>query len=289
MSPREATHHPYDRAARDALRHATVDFVEVLFDHPLPAGAVAEQTKLEQGELEVDGVVSDARGVKIHVEFQARADRTIGLRMARYWTALTAPEGPAPEQHLVLLHEGADLPGLGEYAHGTMRLTYHVTRLWEIDPELLLARVGLARFAVLGRASSLEQRAGLLARSVRVIKAGLPADRAVAAVAWSAELANLYLDADIIADVFKGSEMPIDLSHTPIAVQAREEGREAGREEGREGQREMIRRVLSSRFGAQGLAARVQAIPDALLLEAIDRAATASAGDFTAWLDSLQP
>lgn len=101
----------------------------------------------------------------------------------------------------------------------------------------------------------------------------------------TADLASLYLEPNVIDDVLKRNDMQIDLSHTPFFIQGRDEGLREGRDEG---QREMIRRVLTSRFDDPAITARATTIPDTQLLDAIDRATTADASEFTAWLDQLQ-
>lgn len=244
-------------------------------------GVIDEQADREQGPLEADAVVSDADNIRLHVEFQSDKDPTIGLRMARYFLALVDHhQGPPPEQHLVLLHRRADHPRLGSYTLGTLSLRYQVTRLWQIDPERLLARVGLAGFASLARAETLAERAELLVRAGRVIRAGLPRDRAASALMWAAALATLHLESDVVEDLLRRNDMSVDLSNSYLAIRSREEGL-------REGQREMISRALDGRFGDPALTERVSEIPDERLLDAIDRAVAADADAFTAWLDQL--
>lgn len=282
-------HHPYDRATRDAWRRATVEFTEALFRHPLPADAVAEQTNFEQGPLNPDAVVTDANGVKVHVEIQSTHDPTIGLRMARYCLALVQHHhGPAPEQHLVLLRKDADRAGLGSYTLGRLSITYQVTRLWQVDPERLLSHVGLAGLASIAKADTEDQRIQLLIRAGRMIRAEMPPDQAASALAAAADLATIYLDPRVVEKALRRNDMPVDLSITKNAIQAREQGLQEGHKEGRqEGQRDLVRGALQRRFGDPALTERVSEIPNDQLLDAIDRALTGDADDFTAWLDEL--
>lgn len=51
--------------------------------------------------------------MRIHVEFQTRADRGLGLRMLRTFSALGGLFGSPPEQHAVWLHPDGDSLAIG--------------------------------------------------------------------------------------------------------------------------------------------------------------------------------
>jgi hypothetical protein len=266
-----APHHPYDRAVGDAWRDSVVDVVEVLCGYHLPPGTQPSPTRLEQGQLEVDGLVADPSGGLIHVEFQTRSDTTLGLRMARYWTALvTDLRSPPPEQHVVLLHPDADAYGIGFFQHGEMHLTYEVHRLWEIEPENLLARTSLLRFAPLAQASNTRERLELAVRAARLIRQQLEPDAATQALYWTAQLANLYLDRAQISDVLERGRMPIDLSHIQLVVETR---------------RDDLRRVAVGRFEDQALAQRISNVPVDLIDDALDLIGRASPEELATWLE----
>lgn len=278
MSP-DVPHHAYDRAMRDAWRRWPADLVEGLLGRRLSGGVTAQATYLERGPLEVDALYTDADGTPIQVEFQTRADRTLGFRMFRYFGALDSLSGPPPEQHVVLLHPDAEFPGIGTYRRGNLvELRYDVHRLWHMDPDALLARDGLLRLVPISRARNDGHRVELLARAARAIIERLsPGDR-TDNLYWTANLATLYLDRDVISATLEDLRMPIDLSHTNFARELRAEEALATR-------RADVRRIVVARFGDESLGERVASAPESVLEDAIDLVATAKdPAEITAWL-----
>jgi len=268
-------HHPYDRAARDAWRRSARDVVEGLLGRRIRP-SIAGDPHLELGPLEVDGLVVDEAGTPVHVEFQTRADRALGARMARYFAALNVPRRPPPDQHVVLLHPDADFLGIGTYSHGRMHLRYEVHRMWEIDAEVLLGWPGLLRLLPLARPPASGDRAELLAIAARAIRERLAGHDADSALYWALHLANLYLSQAVIAETLEALHMPIDLSHTSLVRESRAEAR-----------RQDLRRIVVARFGDSQLADRAAILPEGLLEDAIDVTATAgSVAEITSWLDA---
>ncbi len=280
MTPGDVPHHPFDRALREAWRDGLTDVVEVLCGRPLPAGSQPLDARTEQGVLEVEGLVADADGALVHVELQTRADPALGLRMLRYWVALTKDTKlPPPDQHVVLLHPDADRAGIGSYRSGRASLDFAVHRLWETSPEALFSRPRLLRLVPLCKAPSLKARLDLIARAARAIHDQLPTEQAAQAVCWMAQLATLYLYPADLSAVLERSHMPIDMSNSFLVLEAKAEATVVAN-------RDAVRRVAARRFGDEALAGRAAAAPADLLEEAIDVVATASPEELVTWLDS---
>jgi len=256
-------------------RRSALEVVEGVLGRPAPGGVTVMDPHLERGSLEVDGLALDGDGIPIHVEFQTRADRELGARMARYFTALNDHGGPAPEQHVVLLHPDADYPGIGVYRRGRLELGYEVHRLWELDPEALLGRSGLLRLVPLARPPASGDRKELLAQVAAAIPETLAGDDAASTAYWAGQLATLYLSPQVIAETLEALRMPIDLSHTVWAQELRAEGR-----------RDAVQQIVLARFGDAELADRAAAVPDELLEEAIQVTATVtSVTEIKSWLE----
>jgi hypothetical protein len=277
MSP-EVPHHAYDRAMREAWRRWPVDLVEGLLGRSVPDGAKAQETHLEPGPLDVDALVVDRDGTRIHIEFQTRADRSLGFRMLHYFTALGSLFGSPPEQDVVLLHPDADFPGIGVYRwRDALAFGYQVHRLWEMDAEVLLARTGLLRMVPLARAASPEDRVELLTLAARAIRERLGQDDPTHTADWTAILATLYLSGDVVSETMEDLHMPIDLSDSFLARESRAAGR-----------RDAVRLIIVERFGDEALADRLSAsVPEGLLEDVIRVAASAgNATELTDWLQS---
>jgi predicted transposase YdaD len=318
-------HGIYDKALRRLLaRHAADVAGWLLGKRPVEVRqeetAFAVFTGRSSDKL-LDVRLDERTSVLLHVELQTGGDHDMPQRMSEYlvWLAgvLKRPEHQGKRLASVVVYLDRECyspdPGLmkldGELG-SSIRISYGVVRLWELDPGplLALAAPGVLPFVPLMAGKPVE----LLLKSQEQILAAPEAlaggERKRELLAIQAILASRVIkDPDYLKklcseiqrmgenyflDLLRQEGMAIGLERGKI--QGREEGRQEGREEGREeGARTEVRRLLcrllERRFGEvpAGLEAEIEKIPELERLEELHETA-AVARDLHEFLAALR-
>jgi len=158
----------------------------------------------------------------LHIEFQTiiqgQENPRIDLpaRMATYALFVLNRYGQVPEQVLVLLSENKatrEVPSF--FAQGGVRVDYQVIRLWELDPEPLLASglVGLMPLIPLMRGDDLES---LLAQSTAIIEGEIESGQERNEVLGVTGLLASLKDSKLVQEFFRRRSLMNLLQQTPL-------------------------------------------------------------------------
>lgn len=200
-----------------------------------PQGWQLLDRELSSAPLHADSVVllPQAESASIlHLEFQTRPDRLIAERMLEYWIRLHRRFHKPIQQVVIHLKPTASpLARIEQLKVGGTQHQFSNLRLWEQDPEPLLADPALLPLAVLARDPS---RSGALLRRVgqRLAAIANPDQKRITASGCQL-LAGLAFSPDVIQRLLAMSILEDSSVYQLIKRQALAEGRAEGLEEGR--------------------------------------------------------
>lgn len=190
----------------------------------------------------------------IHIELQTKVEEDIGQRLAEYGLRIWLREHLPVRSVVVFFRPGRKLPRspFGWSWDGeeeSLRYQFHVVKLWELQPELVLhsAHDTLWPLAgIMGRAS-VDQ---LDKVAEHIIEAPLPRQRQGDLVSLLLDIAGLRLKRADVLEVIRRHPIMNDLINESSFTEVIEELRgPKWKEEGRlTGMREMAQGVLESRF-----------------------------------------
>ncbi len=200
-------------------------------------------------ELSVEPIRSDALfqlpelGSILHLEFQTvpKSKPSLPARMLDYWLRIYR-KYECPIQQVVIFLKQTDSPAvyINQLAVGNTRHEYRIIRLWEQDPQPLLANPALLPLAVL--ASTDPPYSGLLEQvAVEIDKIEEP-EQQQNITACVEVLASLKFDKQLIRQYFREELM----EESPIYQEILEKG-------AKKGKLQTLTRQLSRRFGTISL------------------------------------
>lgn len=227
---------------------------------PPPAPSSAWQLldrELSSDPLHADSVIllpEDPAPI-LHLEFQTRPDAAMAERMLEYWIRLHRRFHRPIQQAVIHLKPTASrLARIDHLAVGRTRHHFTSLRLWEQDPEPLLADPALLPLAVLARASS-QPPEQLLARVRQRLQSIADPDQRRTTTTGCQLLAGLAFSTDVIQRLLAMSILEDSSVYQLIVRKGLAEGRQQGLEQGLE----------------QGLAQGRQIEAAALLLRLLQR------------------
>jgi predicted transposase YdaD len=200
--------------------------------------------ELSSAPLHADSVIllpettSAASVPVLHLEFQTRPDAAIAERMLEYWIRLHRRFGRPIHQVVIHLKPTASpLARIEELAVGHTRHRFTSLRLWEQNPEPLLADQALLPLAVLARSRSgtPEQLLGQVRQRLQAIA---DPDQRRRITSGCQLLAGLTFPPDVIQRLLAMSILEDSSVYQYIVRKGLAEGREAGLAEGREAGRQ---------------------------------------------------
>ncbi|WP_448571214.1 Rpn family recombination-promoting nuclease/putative transposase [Trichothermofontia sp.] len=220
-----------------------------------PQSVTVLKTELSIEPLRADSVVLLRTQNRIlHLEFQTllQSDPPLPLRMLDYWVRLyRLYRLPITQVVVLLLPPPADTVIETCFAlEGTVH-HYQVLRLWEQDPQPLLADPALLPFASLVSMPEPEQWLVQIAQRVRQLESEQERQQISAYVQL---LAGLKFNKRFIHQIFREGIMRESVIYQEIFQQGelkgRQEGELKGRQEGRqEGERTLTLRLVNRRLG----------------------------------------
>lgn len=181
----------------------------------------------------------------LHVEFETdpgNSDPPLPLRMLDYFVRTYRRERKLVRQIVIVLAEtAAHIPD--EFHVGETRHRYRVVKMWEQDPEPLLANPELAPLAVLARSDQPEELVRQVADVVQNIPdAGLRSDSTAAAYM----LAGLRFDQTLLRSLFREEIMKHSSTYLDLVERSETRGEQRGIVQGALG---MLKELLRHHFG----------------------------------------
>jgi hypothetical protein len=227
----------------------------------------------------------------LHAEYVTHPDSKVFGHMITY-RGLITEEFPATSirQYAIVLGRGK-LPTFDQPENG-FSLGLRVIYLSDVDPEVFLARPGLAALAELAQGDQ-ETRARSALRAIKLIRT-LPPHRQAKIFEGMINLAVLVLQPSIIDRIRKEIGMTVEsvaafYNQTEVGQELVRQGLEKGREEGHE---DTYRVLLRARFGDDPqiplIAKRLARFSDAeAVINALDRAEALDR--LTQWTPPTEP
>ncbi len=191
---------------------------QAVWQQELNSVIVAQQRRADFLVSYLDG---EGRERFLHVEFQTVVQsggvrEDLPTRMATYAAFVLNRDGQVPDQVLVLLRDTAATRRIPDhFAQGRVRVEYQVVRLWEQDPEVILASglVGLMPLVPLMRGQDLE---GLLSACVEVVESEIESTQERSEVLAVTGLLASLRDRQRVAEFFRGRSLMNLLQQTPL-------------------------------------------------------------------------
>jgi predicted transposase/invertase (TIGR01784 family) len=213
--------------------------------------------ELSSAPLHADSVILLPRGgdpTILHLEFQTRPDAAIAERMLEYWIRLHRRFHQPIRQVVIHLKPTASaLARIDQLAIGRTLHHFSNLRLWEQEPEPLLADPALLPLAVLARPAG-EPREQLLAQVRERLQEITDADQRRFTTSGCQLLAGLAFPPDVIQRLLAMSILEDSSVYQLIVRKGLQEGRELGRELGLQEGRQLeaaalVLRLLERRCG----------------------------------------
>ncbi len=177
----------------------------------------------------------------LHLEFQTLAASTppLPLRMLDYWVRLYRQYNCDIEQVVIFLKPTtSEAVFVEQFTARNTSHRYRVIRMWEQDPEPLLAYSGLLPLATLARTDSAQSLLEQVAAQVSMIEE--TATKQSISVCTQL-LAGLLFDQELIRQLFRREDMRESVIYQEILQE--------GREEGRQSELRLVMRQLTRRIG----------------------------------------
>lgn len=164
------------------------------------------------------------------------------VRMLGYFVRTYRRERKLVRQAVIVLAE-TRVPIPDEFHVGETRHRYRVVKMWEQDPEPLLAEPGLAPLAVLARAAQPENLVRRVADQVqRIPEPGLRSDSTAAAFL----LAGLRFNRSFLRSLFKEEIMIHSSTYQDLVERSEQRGEQRGV---MQGTLSVLKELLKHRFG----------------------------------------
>ena len=192
----------------------------------------------------------------LHLEFQTlpHSQPPIPFRMLQYYVRLQSLYwGQRIRQFVIFLKQTSSAAVYTDhYQNEHTWHRYQVIRIWEENPEPLLANPALLPLAPLAQSDSPQTLLEQAATQVAMIE---ESERQREILACTEVLAGLRFDETLINQLFSEDLMRESVIYQKILREGRQlgrqEGRQLGRQEGRqEGELALLTRLISRRFGA---------------------------------------
>ena len=271
--PRRAS----DNLCKALAEQYPAQFIAWLFD--THAGEVQiVKTELNREPIRADAaLLVESGGVLYHIEFQttAHSETPLPLRMLDYYVGFKRnfPDKIVRQALVILKDSGIAVPG--QYQDESAFLRYNVMRLWEQNPQEILAHEGLLPLAVLCRTDGPK---GHLLQTVAEHIASLNslAERREK-TALTRVLAGLRFPLKLVSEILLETEMLEEsVVYQEILQRGVQQGVQQGLEQGeRRGEQKIVLRQLNRRFGllptpleqriTKLSLARLEALSDALM------------------------
>ncbi len=211
-------------------------------------GQVLPLTEIQPSELSLEPIRADSvvllqgEGLILHLEFQTDPKPDIPFRMADYCLRLQRryPSSQIQIRQIVIYLRRTTSPLAYQtcYQRGSLRHEFEAIRIWDQDPEVLMAFPGLLPFVVLTQPDQAERQLRQVASQLEQIKD--PRQRGDLAAA-TAVLGGITLDKETIKRVLGELSMRESVIYQEWRQEALREGRQEGILEGRqEGRQEGI-------------------------------------------------
>lgn len=285
---RMAQSHEYDNLLKYLAEHYPAALATWLLGRPV-ARVQLLKTELSLQPIRADSVyLIETEEEILHIEFEtdpSDSEPPLDLRMLDYFVRVYRRERKLVRQAVIVLAEtGAHIPE--EFHVGDTRHRYRVIRMWEQDPEPLLAHEGLWPLAVLARAEQPERL--LMEVAEKVSKIADESQRSDLTAA-AGILAGLRFDRNLVRRLFRREIMMQSVIYREILKEGEQIGEQLGEQQGRLA---IIKRQLTHRFGV--IPAEALAALPALSLPELDQLSEAllefkSVGDLTIWLEKHRP
>ncbi len=182
----------------------------------------------------------------LHLEFQTQPKSTLPLdfRMLDYYTRLKRQYWCDIKQVVIFLQKTAsEIVFQTEYVDTNTRHKYRVIRLWEENPEPLLANPALLPLAILARTDSPNSLLQQVAAQVDMIE---ERDEQQNISACTQILAGLRFKKDLIRQLFREEMMQESVIYQDILQKGEQRGEQRGKQKGEAG---LIIRQLNHRLG----------------------------------------
>jgi predicted transposase/invertase (TIGR01784 family) len=264
---------PIDNLCKYLAEQSPRQFVQWL----IPDAATDNNIRVLKTELSNEPIRADALTLLqttnriLHIEFQTKPDANMPFRMLDYWVRLYRQYQCEIQQIVVYLKpSGADAVFINRFDTTNTQHQYRIIRLWEEEPEPLLADTGLLPLASLARTDNPEVLLRRVAIQVDTIKAG-DLQRSISACCQV--IAGLRFDRELIRSIFKEETMRESVIYQDILQQ---------------GESGIILKQLKHKFGAihLELQAKIQQL-STTQLEALGEALLdfTSPEDLSSWLE----
>lgn len=278
----------YDNICKYLAEQHPIDFVNWIFSSQLL------EVQVLKTELNIDPISADSLTFLqtpnhiLHIEFQTEPtyDPPLPLRMLDYWVRLYRKYRIPIEQVVIFLKPTTSpVAFTDEFIAPNTRHDYRVIRLWEQDPEPLLANPALLPLAPLARTDSPRELLEQVVAEVAKIQEG---DRRRNISACVGVLAGLRFEKNLINQLLREETMRESVIYQDILQKGEQRGIKIGLQQGEVA---LVVRQLNRRLGAisSELQARIQelSIPQ---LEALGEALLdfSTLSDLTTWLESQE-
>ncbi len=180
-------------------------------------------------------------GTALNISVQTLPTSTppLPLRMLDYWVRLYRQYNCDIEQVVIFLKPtNSEAVFVEQFTTRNTSHRYRVIRMWEQDPELLLASPGLLPLATLARTDSPQTLLEQVAVQVSMIE---EAATKQSIAACTQLMAGLVFEEELIRQLFRREEMRESVIYQEILRE--------GREEGRQSELRLVIRLLTRRLG----------------------------------------
>jgi len=238
------------------------------------------KTELSNEPIRADALtLLQTRNQILHIEFQTNPDPTMPFRMLKYWVRLYDQYQCEIIQIVIYLKpSGAEAVFVDRFDGIRTQHQYRVMRLWEEDPEALLADTGLLPLASLARTDRPEVLLRRVAQQVDTIETG---DLQQSISACCQVIAGLRFDRELIRSLFKEETMRESVIYQDILQQ----GLQRGLQQGESG---IVIKQLRRKFGivTSELQAKIEQL-STTQLEALGESLLGFTApeDLSSWLD----
>ncbi|MCG6136988.1 MAG: Rpn family recombination-promoting nuclease/putative transposase [Nostoc sp. LLA-1] len=235
----------YDNTLKYLVEQYPEDFISYLlaFD---PTDIQILQTELNQEPIRADSVIFLQTANQIlHLEFQTLPTSTppLPLRMLDYWVRLYRQYQCDIEQVIIFLKPTtSEAVFVDQFTARNTTHRYRVIRMWEQNPEPLLASPGLLPLATLARTDAPETLLQQVANQMSMIKETATKQ---SISACTQILAGLVFEPELIRQLLRKETM----RESAIYQEILQEGLQEGREQGRQSELRLVMRILTRRLG----------------------------------------
>ncbi len=202
------------------------DFASWLLGQPVDEVEVLK-TELGKEPIRADSLIMlRLSGSILHMEFQTtpRSKPPLPLRMLDYWVqGYRKYELPIEQFVIVLTETGEEIPT--EFRAPNTWHRYHVIKVWEIDPALLLGHPGLLPLALLARSPQPEALLRQVAEKVTRLE---PEELRPELTSCAFFLAGLRFDKELVRSLFPEAIMQESSTYQDLVQRSEQKGFQQG-------------------------------------------------------------